>query len=54
LFSKKNTSGYTEVFFLVAPPREIWNRIFSEIERLKERLEQLGIDILMEADDVGL
>lgn len=37
---------------LVDPTRENWNCIFDEIERLSERLEQLGIDALREADDV--
>ena len=40
------------VFSLVDPDRENWNCIFDEIERLSDKLEQLGIDALWEADDV--
>jgi len=36
----------------VDSPRENWNCIFTEIERLSEKLEQLGIDAIREADDV--
>jgi hypothetical protein len=32
--------------------RENWNCIFSEIERLSAKLEELGIDKPMEVDDV--
>ena len=34
---------------MVAPPRENWNEIFSEITRLSDELEKLGIDIDMES-----
>lgn len=36
---------------MVAPPRENWNDIFSEIVRLNDELEKLGIDIIMESDN---
>lgn len=36
---------------MVAPPREIWNCIFSGLQQLDERLEQLGIAAIMQADD---
>jgi hypothetical protein len=36
----------------VDPARENWNYIFDEVVRLSEKLEQLGIDALMEADNV--
>lgn len=41
-----------EAFILVDPGRENWNCIFAEIERLSDKLEQLGIDALRKADDV--
>ena len=37
---------------LVDAPRENWNCIFAEVERLSDELEQLGIDALRQADDV--
>ena len=37
---------------MVDATRENWNGIFDEIVRLSERLEKLGIDEIMEADDV--
>jgi len=37
---------------LVDPARENCNYIFDEMVRLNEKLEQLGIDALMEADNV--
>lgn len=61
-FTKRPQSGLGEskriahhedgLFFLVDPGRENWNCIFVEIERLSEKLEQLGIDDFREADDV--
>ena len=36
---------------LVDPTKENWNCTFSAIQQLNERLEQLGIDKLMRADD---
>jgi hypothetical protein len=32
--------------------RENWNGIFDEIVRLSDKLEKLGIDEIMETDDV--
>lgn len=40
-----------EVISLVDPPRENWNLIFSDLERLSDRLVLLGIDTLMESGD---
>jgi hypothetical protein len=37
---------------VVDPDRENWNCIFSEIEQLSERLKQLDVDELMDADNV--
>jgi hypothetical protein len=39
-------------FYLVDSPRENWNYIFAELEHLSDKLEQLGIDIIKEADNV--
>lgn len=41
-----------DLLILVDPRRENWNCIFDEIERLSDKLEQLGLDALREADDV--
>ena len=41
-----------EAFILVDPRRENRNCIFDEIKRLSDKLEQLGIDTIREADDV--
>lgn len=35
---------------LVDPPRYFWNCVFSDLERLSERLEQLGIDTLIQTE----
>jgi len=32
--------------------RENWNSIFAELVALSDKLEQLGIDAIMEAEDV--
>lgn len=37
---------------MVDSTRENWNGIFDEIVRLSEKLEKLGIDKIMEADNV--
>lgn len=50
--AKKKAQPFGQTFFLVDPGRENWNCIFVEIERLSEKLEQLGIDDFREADDV--
>ncbi len=49
-FHHENTGLSTGVF-VVAPPREIWNDVFSEITRLSDELEKLGFDIVMESDN---
>lgn len=48
---KKKPHPADETVSLVAPPRENWNDIFSEITRLSNELEKLGIDIVMESDN---
>lgn len=37
--------------FLVGPTRENWNYIFPDLQLLCERLEELDIEALMEADN---
>jgi len=38
--------------FVVDPSRENWQTIFSDLQILCARLEQLDIEVIMEADDV--
>ena len=50
--SKKNPDVSGQGFTLVDPDRENWNCIFEEIERLSDKLAELGVDGIMEASDV--
>jgi len=50
--AKKYPHRKGEDISLVDATRENWNGILEEIVRLSERLEKLGIDGIMEADDV--
>lgn len=49
---KQYNPDFHQGHILVAPPRENWNYIFDEMVRLSEKLEQLGIDAIMGADNV--
>lgn len=50
--AKKKARPIGQALFLVDATRENWNGIFEEIVRLSEKLEKLGIDGIMETDDV--
>lgn len=47
---KKTPTSVGWVFSLVGPTRENWNYIFSDLRLLCERLEELDIEAIMEAD----
>jgi len=48
---RDNVLGFSFGIKLVAPLREIWNGIFSDLETLCERLEGLDIEFIKENSD---